>query len=169
MKRPIHSSIRHCPGIAPQKRRGAAAVELALMIPLFVTLTLGMIQTGIQVTAAHSLNSALREAGRLASMNYSSRLQSGQTVNQKIIEDIQNFLTAEGINGSQVSVTITSATGSSAGSTFNISDPNNQYGLFKIQASIPASAITSINFLPSAATTISSSVVFELVPNGLSN
>lgn len=149
------------------KRRGAATVEFALVMPLFVTLTMATIQTGIQITAAQTLTSALREGGRIASMDYKSRLQSGQSINQKVIKDIQNFLTAEKIDGSQVTITITAADGANAGSTFNISDPNNQLQMFKIRAVVPYSAISSVTFFPHTNNTISASIVYRMGKNTL--
>jgi Flp pilus assembly protein TadG len=142
-------------------RRGAAAVEFALVAPLFVTLTMGAIQAGIGISAAESLTSALREGGRLASMDASDHLLTNQTLNEKVIKDIKAFLTAERIDGSQVTVTITRADGDSAGSTFDLSDPTNDLELFMIRAVIPYSAVSSVTFFPHSAQTISASIVFR--------
>ena len=142
-------------------RRGAATVELAFVIPMFLTLVMGTLQTAMQITAAQTLTTSLREAGRLASMDYTSKLQSGQTINQKVIKDIQNFLTAEKIDGSKVTITITQADGNNVGSAFDLGDPTNNLKMFKIQASVPYSAICSVNFFPTTKTTISASVVYR--------
>lgn len=151
----------------PQHRRGAATVELAVIVPLFVTLAMGTIQTGLQISAAQTLTTALREAGRLASMDYTSRLQPGQTINQKVIQDIQNFLTAERIDGSKVTITITHADGTGAGSTFDLGDPSNQLQMFKIHAVVPYSAISSVTFFPHPNSTISASIVYRKGKNTL--
>lgn len=148
-------------------RRGAATVEMALVIPLFVTLAMAAIQIGIQITAAQTLTSALREGGRLASMNYTSRLQRGQTINAKIIQDIKNFLSAENIDGSQVSITITAVDGAKAGSNFDLSDPANALGMFKIRAVVPYSAISSVTFFPHSNSTISASICYRMGKNTL--
>lgn len=136
-------------------------MEFALIAPLFVTLTMGTIQAGIGLSAAESLTSALREAGRLATMEYDDRLQPGQTVNAKVIQDVKNFLSAERINGSQVTVTITHADGASAGSTFDLSNPANDMAMFKIRAVVPYSAISSVTFFPHSTQTISASIVYR--------
>jgi Flp pilus assembly protein TadG len=149
------------------RRRGVATVEMALVAPLFVMLTMGTIQTGLAITAAQTLTSSLREAGRLASMDYSSRLQPGQTLNDKITTDIKNFLSAEGIDGSQVTVTITAADGQNAGSTFDLADPANELSLFKLHAVVPYSAITSVTFYPHFNSTISASIVYRKGKNTL--
>lgn len=152
------SSTKLSPG---SKRSGAAAVELALVVPLFVTLAMGTIQTGLQISAAHTLTTALREAGRLASMDYTSRLQPGQTINQKVTQDIKNFLTAEKIDGSKVTITITYADGAKSGSTFDLADTNNDLGMFKIRAVVPYSAISNVTFFPHANNTISASIIYR--------
>ena len=150
-----------------QRRRGAAAVEFALIVPLFIALTMGTIQAGMQITAANTLTTALREGGRLASMDYSKRLQPGQTINQKVIKDIQNFLTAEQIDGSRVTITITHAEGSSAGSSFDLASPANELLMFKIRAVAPYSAISSVTFFPHANTTLSASIVYRKGKNSI--
>lgn len=143
------------------ERGGAATVEFALIVPLFITLAMGTIQAGMQITAAQTLTTSLREAGRLASMDYSKRLQSGQTINQKVIKDIQNFLAAEQIDGNKVTITITHAEGSNAGSSFDLSSPANELLMFKIRAVAPYSAISSVTFFPHANTTLSASIVYR--------
>lgn len=142
-------------------RSGAAAVEFALVVPLFVTLAMGTIQTGLQISAAQTLTTALREAGRLASMDYTSRLQPGQTINQKVIQDIKNFLTAENIDGSKVTITITYADGTNAGAAFDLSNTANDLAMFKIRAVVPYSAISSVTFFPHANNTISASIIYR--------
>ncbi len=158
---------RRTTGTHRQRRRGAATVEFALMAPLFVALTMGTIQTGLAITAAQTLTTALREGGRIASMDYTRRLLPGQTINQKVTQDIKNFLQAEGINSSKVTITITAADGANAGSTFDLSNSANQLKLFKIKAVIPYSAITSITFYPHTAQTISASIVYRKGKNTL--
>jgi len=142
-------------------RRGAAAVEFALIVPLFVFITLGAIQTGIGLSAAQTVASALREGGRLASMDYSKRLQKGQTANQKVIQDIKNILTAERIPANQVNITITHADGSQSGSTFDLSDPANDLASFRIKAVLPYSAICTTKFFPLTTNTVSASIVYR--------
>ena len=154
-------STQPASGNRRQNRRGAVTVEFALIAPLFVALAMGTIQTGMAITAAQTLTTALREGGRLASMDYTRRLQSGQTINQKVIQDIKNFLSAEGINGNQVTITITAADGANAGSTFDLSNPVNELAMFKIHAVIPYSAITSVTFYPHTNQTISASIVYR--------
>ena len=146
---------------ANHERRGSATVELALVIPVFIALFLGMAQSGISIDGSHKLYAALRQAGRLASMDYANKLQEGQSANEKVIQDIKNLMAAEGIDVSDAIVTITHADGASAGQTFDLSDPNNALGLFKIEIQVPNSSFSSNNFLPNPAQKMTASIVFR--------
>jgi hypothetical protein len=115
-------------------RRGAAAVEFAVLVPLFLMLVLGTWEMGTALTAGTKMSAAVREGGRLASMDYKDSLNEGVTINGKIEQDIKNFLTASGIPGDEVTITITHADGESAGETFDLADPDNYLGLFTITA-----------------------------------
>lgn len=48
--------------------RGAAAVEMALIMPLLFMLLFGIVVFGIQLFRAQSMQSAVREGGRLAAV-----------------------------------------------------------------------------------------------------
>ena len=143
-------------------RRGAAAVEFAVLLPLFLMLVMGTWEMGAALTAGTKMAAAVREGGRLASMDYEESLAAGQTANQKVEQDIKNFLTASGIPGSEVTVTITYADGPSAGSTFDLQDPDNYLQLFKITASVEYEEISSFPLDYMAEETISGSLVFRL-------
>lgn len=140
-------------------RRGAAAIELAVISPLFVLLILGAVQSGINLDMQTKMQAAVRQAGRLASMDYSKRVQANQTGNQKVIQDIKNVLTAEGLAGNAATVTITHAEGENAGSTFNLSSTANDLQYFKITVEIPYSALNSTGLLPNTFEKLSASIV----------
>ena len=116
------------------QRRGAAAVEFAVLVPLFLMLVMGTWEMGTALTAGTKMAAAVREGGRLASMDFPESLNPGETINQKVDKDIKNFLTASGIPGEHVTVTVTHAEGENAGSTFDIADPANYMKLFTITA-----------------------------------
>lgn len=153
----------------PATRRGAAAVEFALVAPVLVALVLGAVQAGFNLDSTTKMYAAIRQSGRLASMDYDSRLQANQTINSKVILDIQNALTAEGLPGNKMNVTITYADGPNAGSTFDLSDPNNGLQNFRIAVSVPYSSVNTKNFLPSNMTQLSASVVFRKGTTSLIN
>lgn len=121
-----------------QKRRGAAAVELALVLPLFFSLAFIGIESGHALNVVQKLETAVRDGGRLAAKDIDpAMLQSGQTANQKVISDITNMLKAEGIPGSSITVTITHADGANVGQVFDLSLTSNQYKLMKIYITVP--------------------------------
>lgn len=146
----------------PDDRRGAAAVEFALVAPVYIALVMGAIQTGFNFDSTNKMLSAIRQTGRLAALDTNStKLQPGQTMNDKVILDIKNALTAEGLPGSQMTVTITRADGANAGSTFDLSAAGNDYQLYRIGVSVPYSAVNTGNFLPGTTTSLQASVVFR--------
>jgi Flp pilus assembly protein TadG len=127
---------------AQQDRRGTATVEFALIAPLFLILVLGTWEMGTAVRASNNLTAAVREGGRLASMDFTGSLAPNQTANQKVAQDIRAFLNASGLPGAQAVITITHADGPNAGSTFNLADNNNYLALFRIRATIPFGAVS---------------------------
>jgi len=125
------------------ERRGAALVEFAIVAPLFLTLILGTVEIGNALEASSQINAALREAGRLAGMDWVDLVDEGETPNQKVIRDIRNFLKAAGYPGDALSITITSAEDSDFGEAFDLGDPDNEMRLFQIEATIAFEEIST--------------------------
>lgn len=146
---------------AQNDRRGSATVEFAIIAPLFVALFMGMLQAGTNFSVSQQLYSSLRQAGRLASQDFSDKLQSGQTANAKVITDIKNQLKANGIDAANVTVTITHASGAAAGSNFNLQDTNNDLKYFKLTVTVPYSAVNKNGFLPNNVSNLTASIVFR--------
>ena len=84
-----------------QNRRGVAAVEFALIAPVFLALLLGMVAVRKAVHTTTVMDAALAQAGRLASMDAGLKLPAGKTLNDKIILDVRNFLRASGIENDE--------------------------------------------------------------------
>jgi Flp pilus assembly protein TadG len=83
-------------------RRGAALVEAALVLPLFVTVTLGIVEFGRGMMVAQLVTNAAREGARLAMFDGSS--------NSDVETTIRDFLTdAADVSDGDVSITITIA------------------------------------------------------------
>ncbi len=146
---------------ASADRKGSATVEFAIVAPLFIALIMGLLQSGTDFSASQQMHSALRQAGRLASQDYTDKLQVGQTANNKVIADIKNQLTANGIDATDVTVTITHADGASAGSTFDLADAANDLKYFKISVTVPYAAVNKNGFLPSTVSNLQASIVFR--------
>ncbi len=126
-----------------EDRRGAALVEFAIVAPLFLTLILGTVEIGNALEASSQINASLREAGRLAGMDWVDLVDEGETPNQKVIRDIRNFLKAAGYPGDDLGITITSAEDSDFGEAFDLGDPDNEMRLFQIEATIPFEKISA--------------------------
>lgn len=121
------------------RRRGVAAVEFAVVAPVFVVLVIGTIGASKMLHAQSIMAQALREGGRLAAMDWSGTLQDGMTPNQKVEQDIRNFMNASGLDGNDIEITITGAEGAAAGAPFSLGDPDNYMKLFQIRAHQPHS------------------------------
>jgi Flp pilus assembly protein TadG len=145
-------------------RRGSAAVECAIVAPVMVALVLGLIQSSFSIDATHKLHAAIRQAGRLASMDYSDRLQTGQSGNAKVISDIRNQLKAEGLPGDKVTITITDA---ESGGPFNLDAAANNLKLFRIQVEVPFKTVMSGNLIKAPVDKLSASIVFRKGKTGL--
>ncbi len=125
-----------------QNRKGVAAVECAMMLPIMMVLVLGLIEMGTALRASTIMQSSVREAGRLASMDWRYVVEDGETPNRKVEQDIRNFVTASGLPGEDLVVSIEHAEGDSAGTEFDISDSDNQLKLILIEITMPYSSIS---------------------------
>ncbi|HBL47283.1 pilus assembly protein [Gimesia sp.] len=167
-----------------QNRRGVAAVEFALIAPVFLALLLGMVAVRKAVHTTTVMDAALAQAGRLASMDAGLKLPAGKTLNDKIILDVRNFLRASGIENDEnnLIITITHAEDEngvpldpmpnppSTGTDFDLSDPDNRNRLFRIGIEIPEGATNStlsdiMNLEGSMAKPMSGDPVWDLVLN----
>lgn len=88
------------------RRRGAAMVEMALVLPVFVMIALGIIEFGRALWVANMVTNAAREASRSAVLDGSS--------NSAVTQAARDFLTSTlkvGSNDVSVTITVTPATG----------------------------------------------------------
>jgi Flp pilus assembly protein TadG len=142
-------------------RRGAATVEFAFTAPLFVLVLLGICEMGRSVNASSQLTSAVREAGRLACMDFKDLVPSGMTANQKIENDIRAFLNASGFPGDEVTISITHAEGTSQDQVFDLENPDNYLELLRITASLPYESVSSVPLMFMRDKPISATIVFR--------
>lgn len=152
---------RHCRSAPSGEPRGVAAVEFAVMAPLFLMLILGILEFGSGLNAGVTMNAAIREGGRLASMDFTEVVSGDMTANQKVENDIRNFLTAAGIPGDQVTISITHADGLKEGQVFNLEDENNYLELFRITAEVPYEEISTFPLEYLGGEMIRASLVFR--------
>lgn len=122
------------------RRRGAVAVEFAIVAPVLVAIVFGMIQYGRAVEIQNQLQVAAREGARFASMDHTGMLAAGQTSNQKLTQDVKNFLSTYGIDKSDITVQVKDHANPSA--DFNLDDPANDLKLFEVKVSVNFSKVS---------------------------
>jgi Flp pilus assembly protein TadG len=140
-------------------RRGAAAVEFALVAPIFVTIALGVSKTSQLFEVQNQLTTAVREGARLAAMDRTGLLSEGETTNAKVANDIKSYLTASGLSGSLAGVSIVDATNGIT--PFDLDDPANNLALFEVRIDLPYSSVTGTETAPADDWDLSASIVFR--------
>jgi len=114
---------------------------MAVVLPVFMTILLGIAEMSRGLDVSERLASAVRQGGREAASDLTSQVPKGSTINQKVTKDIQNILTASGLDGSKVVVTILHADGGSQGAAFDFQDSNNYLKYYRITATVPYSDV----------------------------
>ena len=103
-----------------ERRRAAALVEMAMVLPIFVTVTLGIVEFGRAMMVAQLVTNAAREGARLGSLD--------GTVNSEVEQTVRDFLvTATSVAPGDINVviTVTPAAGNP--------NPNNQIGSAQVR------------------------------------
>jgi Flp pilus assembly protein TadG len=113
--------------------RGVIAVECAMVLPLLLTILLGVWDIGRLVDASQILNNAAREGGRQAS--------TGQAAVTDIQNAILNTLSQAGVSTTGVTISVTNLTNASR------SDPTtaNQLDQFQVAVTLPSSNVRYIS------------------------
>ena len=101
-------------------RRGAAAVEFAVVLPVFITLVFGMIEYGRMVMVQQVITNAAREGCRKAIMD-------GAT-SQEVQAVVNNYLESAGITSATITITPSEPSEAGAGEpvTVSVSVPYDQ-------------------------------------------
>lgn len=142
-----------------QNRSGIAVVECGIVLPVMLVLVLGLIEIGTALRASTIIQSAVREAGRLASMDWRYVVKNGETPNEKVERDLRNFVTASGLPGDDLLISIVYAEGPGAGSSFDIADEDNELELMLIEVQLPYSSISLFPIKYMGGTSIRAGVV----------
>lgn len=125
-----------------KQRRGAAAVEFAIVAPLFFLLVMGMIEYGRMVMVQQVITNASREGARRAVLDGATTAAVQTTV--------ANYMTSANITSPTVTVTPNPPSGAASGSPITVT------------VSIPFS---QVSWLPSpmylGATTLSATTVMR--------
>lgn len=121
-------------------RRGAVAVEFAVVAPVLVGVMFAMVTLNRSFEAQNLLATAAREGARFASMDRDGMPDVGMTGNEKLVEDIKNFLASNGLDRDGVTVAVKDHEDPSQ--EFNIDDPANDLKLFEVHVSVDYSAVS---------------------------
>lgn len=115
-----------------ERRRGTALVEMALVLPVFITVILGIIEFGRALMVGQLVTNSAREGARLA-------IVDGST-NSQVISAVQTFLQgAANVSPSDVTVTVTVNGG---GGDVSTAQPRDLIG---VAVSLP---FTKVSYLP---------------------
>lgn len=117
--------------------RGAVAVEFAVVAPMLMAIVIGLIELNRAIDARNLMANAAREGARLATINRDGILAEGQSANQKLANDVKNFLAANGIDPTTVSVSVTKP---NSNTPFDLDNPDNQLEMFEVRVSADNSA-----------------------------
>jgi Flp pilus assembly protein TadG len=96
------------------KRQGAAAVEFALVAPLFFLLVIGMIEFGRAVMVQQVLVNAAREGARLGVLD--STTATASTVKAKVV----SYLSTGGVTGATVTLNPAEPTSAAYGESVSV-------------------------------------------------
>lgn len=121
-------------------RRGAVAVEFAFVAPVLLAIVVGLLELSRAYSIQNCLETAAREGARFAALDRSGMMLGGKTANQKIVDDVKNYLASNNINPDRVKVNVVRADDSK--SDFNLDDRNNDLELFEVQVEVPYSAVS---------------------------
>jgi Flp pilus assembly protein TadG len=128
-------TVMHVPASQPTervhpaaRRRGASAVQFALVAPMFFTLILGAVEVGRGIMVTNQLTSAARNACRTAVIEVK--------VDSDVTSQVTTFLSAQGVTTTNVSTTI-KVNGTVA--ALSTAQPNDQVS---IRVTIPVSDVT---------------------------
>ena len=144
---------------ASDSRRGAVAVEFAIVAPVLLTVVLGLLELTRAYDTANLLEMAAREGARLASMDREGLVEEGESSNDKVINDMRNFLASNGLDPDDIDVEIIDH--ENPPDPFDLDDPNNDLRLFDVNVSIDFSSV-SLTSVPSGGDyPISASLTFR--------
>ena len=151
------SAIRHPKSAAC--RRGAVAVEFAIVAPILVAIVFGLVELGRAFEAQNLLEVAAREAARFASMDRDGLLAPGESANNKMVQDVKTFLASNGIPGDKVTVKIKSFDNPTQ--DFDLDSPANDLKLFQVEVSVDWSDVSSMPVSAGRDSPMAAAVVFR--------
>lgn len=121
----------------PSKRRGAAMVEMAFVLPIFFMVVLGIIEFGRAMMVSQMVTNSAREATRLGIIDGSTNATVSQWIKDFLVQSIN--VSAGDVT---VDITVTAAAGNaSPGNEIGNSKPRD---LVTIKVSVPFDKVSYI-------------------------
>jgi Flp pilus assembly protein TadG len=130
-------------------RRGVAAVEAALLLPVALILLLGTWEVGRMIEVEQILNNAAREGGRAAS--------SGQDTNSQVQQTVLNYLQNAGLPSTSATVTVSNLT--HAGTDCTLATELDQ---LQVKVSLPFTAVrwSASTLITNTSTTLTATTIW---------
>jgi hypothetical protein len=150
-------------------RRGTVTVEFAFVAPIFIVTLLGVAEASRALSMQNKLASAAREGARIAAMDRTNFLDEGETANDKLIDDVEHLLKANGIDPAAGQLQIAILDHDNPEQTFDLDDPANDYRLFDVRIRLPYNAMTSFTFPGAEEYRFEASVTFRNARSTLIN
>ncbi len=142
------------------KRFGAVAVEFAVVAPMLLAITLGLVELSRVFDIQNTMETAAREGARFASMDRTGMLEEGASANDKMIQDVENFLSSSGIPLSD-DVQVTVSPYGNPDQPFDLDDSANDLELFQVQIKVPFSDVSLLPMSEANDYILSATVVFR--------
>lgn len=140
-------------------RRGAVAVEFAIVAPVLLAILLGLVQLTRMFEVQNLLDTAAREGARFAAMDREGIVPEGQSANDKLASDVKNFLASNGIPRDAITVAITDH--ENPDTDFDLDNPANDLRLFDVKVSVDFSSVSYASFTPQQNGVLTGSITFR--------
>jgi hypothetical protein len=141
------------------ERRGVVAVEFAIVAPILVAITFGLIELGRAFEMQNMLEVAAREGARFASMDRDGLLAPGESATDKLVEDVKTFLDSNGIAADDVLVEVKDH--ENPDQDFDLDDPANDLKLFEVKVTVDWSDVSVMPVASGSDHPMSATVVFR--------
>jgi hypothetical protein len=140
-------------------RKGAVAVEFAVVAPVLVTIMLGLVGVGRAFEMQNLLEVAAREGARFASMDREGMLDPNESATDKLVEDVKNFLASNDIPHDAILVEVKDF--EDPDQDFDLDDPSNDLKLFIVSVSVNWSSVSLLPVIGGSDYTLVADVVFR--------
>jgi hypothetical protein len=141
------------------ERRGVVAVEFAIVAPILVAITFGLIELGRAFEMQNMLEVAAREGARFASMDRDGLLDPGESATDKLVADVKTFLDSNGIAADDVLVEVKDH--ENPDQDFDLDDPANDLKLFEVTVTVDWSNVSVMPVASGSDHPMSATVVFR--------